>query len=98
MLYGAEKHRLPFGDIMSIFDAFKPKWQNSNPEKRIEAIDELNSQHQDILENIALRDEDKDVRLAAIKKLTIVSTLLNISKNDTEAMEKVNKAIDQFMK
>ena len=71
---------------MSLLDAFKPKWQNSNPEKRIEAIDELNSQHQDILENIALRDEDKDVRLAAIKKLTIASTLLKISKNDTEAM------------
>ncbi len=91
---------------MSLLDAFKPKWQNSNPEKRIEAIDELNSQHQDILENIALRDEDKDVRLAAIKKLTIVSTLLNISKNDTEAMvrrlaetryyEEITKKLKEF--
>ena len=70
---------------MSLLDAFKPKWQNSNPEKRIEAIDELNSQHQDILENIALRDEDKEVRTAAIKKLNIVAVLLQISKNDPEA-------------
>ena len=70
---------------MSLLDAFKPKWQNSNPEKRIEAIDELNSSNQDILENIALRDEDKEVRTAAIKKLNIVAVLLQISKNDPEA-------------
>ena len=70
---------------MSLLDAFKPKWQNSNPEKRIEAIDELGSRNQDILENIALRDEDADVRTAAIKKLAIAETLLNISKNDREA-------------
>ena len=70
---------------MSLLDAFKPKWQNSNPEKRIEAVDELNSSNQDILENIALRDEDKEVRTAAIKKLNIVAVLLQISKNDPEA-------------
>lgn len=70
---------------MSLLDVFKPKWQNSDPEKRIEAIDELGPQNQDTLENIALRDEDKDVRTAAIKKLAIVDTLLKISKNDAEA-------------
>ena len=70
---------------MSLLDAFKPKWQNSNPEKRIEAVDELNSSNQDILESIALRDEDKEVRTAAIKKLNLVAVLLQISKNDPEA-------------
>lgn len=70
---------------MSLLDAFKPKWQNSNPVKRIEAVEELGSRNQDILENIALRDEDADVRTAAIKKLVIVDALLKVSKNDREA-------------
>ena len=76
MLYGAEKAPPTFGDIMSFFDAFKPKWQNSNPAKRIEAIadlDELTSQ--DIVERVALSDDNVEVRIAAIKKLALINTL-----------------------
>lgn len=107
MLYGAEKPRLPFGDIMSIFDAFKPKWQHSNPAKRIEAIadlDELNSQ--DIVERVALSDDNVEVRMAAIKKLAIIKTLQEISKNDsdsgvrrlaeTKAFEEIVKKLKAF--
>ena len=71
---------------MSIFDAFKPKWQNSNPAKRIEAIadlDELTSQ--DIVERVALSDDNVEVRMAAVKKLAIIKTLQNISSNDSDA-------------
>lgn len=46
---------------MSLLDAFKPKWQNSNPDKRIEAVSELGLQNQDTLERIALTDEDANV-------------------------------------
>lgn len=70
---------------MSLLDAFKPKWQNSNPEKRLEAIEELGNSNQDVLERIALSDEDSNVRSAAVKKLNQIQVLLNISKNDSEA-------------
>ena len=86
MLYGAVKVPPTFGDIMSFFDAFKPKWQNSNPAKRIEAIadlDELSSQ--DIVERVALSDDNVEVRMAAIKKLAIIKTLQEISKNDSDS-------------
>ena len=71
---------------MSIFDAFKPKWQNSNPAKRIEAIadlDELTSQ--DIVERVALSDDNVEVRMAAVKKLAIIKTLQDISTKDSDA-------------
>ena len=83
MLHASQKGRLPIGDIMSLLDAFKPKWQNSNPEKRLEAVSELDAQ--DTLERIALSDDNSDVRMAAIKKMTIIPTLLSISKKDSEA-------------
>ena len=70
---------------MSLLDAFKPKWQNSNPDRRIEAIEEMGPSNQDTFERIALYDEDHRVRAAAVKKLTVISALAQISKNDTEA-------------
>ena len=86
MLYGAEKAPPTFGDIMSFFDAFKPKWQNSNPAKRIEAIAELDElSSQDIVERVALSDDNVEVRMAAIKKLAIIKTLQDISTKDSDA-------------
>ena len=70
---------------MSLLDAFKPKWQNSNPDRRIEAIEEMGPSNQDTFERIALYDEDPKVRTAAVKKLTVISTLAQISKNDKDA-------------
>ena len=69
---------------MSLFDAFKPKWQNSNPDKRLEAIAELGADNQDVLERIAESDTDASVRIAAVKKLSIISTLKKISENDSD--------------
>ena len=86
MLYGAEKAPPTFGEIMSFFDAFKPKWQNSNPAKRIEAINELDElSSQDIVERVALSDDNVEVRMAAIKKLAIIKTLQDISTKDSDA-------------
>ena len=68
---------------MSLLDTFRPKWQNSNPDKRIEAVEELETQ--DTLERIAITDEDSDVRTAAVRKLNQIPVLLQISKNDSEA-------------
>ena len=107
MLYGAVKPRLPIGDIMSIFDAFKPKWLNSNPAKRIDAINELDElSSQDIVERVALSDDNVEVRMAAIKKLAIIKTLQDISKKDsdsgvrrlaeTRAFEEIVKKLKDF--
>ena len=70
---------------MSLLDAFKPKWQNSNPDRRIEAIEEMGPSNQDTFERIALYDEDHRVRTAAVKRLTVISALAQISKNDKDA-------------
>ena len=70
---------------MSLFDAFKPKWQNSNPAKRLEAIAELDeNSNQDTIEKIAISDSDVSVRTAAVKKLFVIEALQGISKNDTD--------------
>ncbi len=70
---------------MSFFDAFKPKWQNSNPAKRIDAINELDElSSQDIVERVALSDDNVEVRLAAVKKLAIIKTLQDISTKDSD--------------
>lgn len=97
---------LPIGDIMSLLDAFKPKWQNSNPQKRLDAVNEMNSGNQDILEKIATSDDNSEVRTAAVKKLNLIQTLLNISKSDSEAairrlaetryFEEVSKKLKDF--
>ena len=92
---------------MSFFDAFKPKWQNSNPAKRIEAISELDElSSQDIVERVALSDDNVEVRMAAIKKLAIIKTLLDISTKDsdsgvrrlaeTRAFEEIVKKLKNF--
>ena len=107
MLYGAVKAPPTFGEIMSFFDAFKPKWQNSNPAKRIEAISELDElSSQDIVERVALSDDNVEVRMAAIKKLAIIKTLLDISTKDsdsgvrrlaeTRAFEEIVKKLKNF--
>jgi hypothetical protein len=70
---------------MSFFDAFKPKWQNSNPVKRIEAINELEDNNQDIVERVALSDDNVEVRIAAVKKLANIKTLQDISTKDSDA-------------
>ncbi len=68
---------------MSLFDAFKPKWQHSNPAKRLEAVNEMDVGNQDTLERIASTDSDANVRTAAVKKLTTIAALQSISKNDS---------------
>ena len=69
---------------MSLFDAFKPKWQHSNPAKRLEAVNEMDESNQDTLERVASTDSDVTVRTAAVKKLTAISALQSISKNDSD--------------
>ena len=70
---------------MSLLDALRPKWQNSNPEKRLEAVEDMDVREQSTLERIALSDEDSSVRTAAVKKLALIPSLSAISKKDSDA-------------
>jgi len=70
---------------MSLLDALRPKWQNSNPAKRLEAVEEMDNREQSTLERIALSDEDSSVRTAAVKKLTLIPSLSMISKKDSDS-------------
>ncbi len=75
---------------MGIFDFFKRDWHHSDPEKRTKAIRELDEIHQDVFEEKASKDPDKNVRLEALKKLNSVDILRQMASNDPE--ESVRKA------
>ena len=57
---------------MSLLDALRPKWQNSNPEKRLEAVEDMDVREQSTLERIALSDEDAEKLYALCPEGTAV--------------------------
>ena len=68
---------------MGLFDSLtKPKWQNKDWKKRLEAVKELDDQ--EILIELAKNDPDKDVRVAAVKKVSDKEVLIYISENDPD--------------
>lgn len=82
---------------MGLFDRFKKqKWENKNPEVRLEAIKELNDQN--ILVELAKNDSDSNVRSAAVKKISDESVLIDIAKNDSDSdvrNEAIKKITDE---
>ena len=58
---------------------FPPKWKRSDKSERLEAIREMDPSAIDILNEVALTDEDGDVRLAACSKLEDVKVLRAIA-------------------
>ncbi|MDX2428603.1 MAG: DUF349 domain-containing protein [Xanthomonadales bacterium] len=65
---------------------FKPKWQNKNVDIRLDSVS--TEQHPDLINNlveIAVNDEDKRVRCAAIKRLHQLENILKVyaSESDT---------------
>lgn len=75
---------------MGIFDWFKRDWNHSDAEKRTRAIRDLDVSNQDVFEEKASTDPDKNVRLEALKKLTSIDVLRQMATNDPE--ESVRKA------
>lgn len=58
----------------------KAKWQDDDPQVRIEAVKKLNDVK--LLERIARNDESEDVRVAALENIHVNSILMDIAKND----------------
>ncbi len=69
---------------MSLFDWFKRDWHNSNPEKRTQAIRNLDESHQTVFAEKAVSDPDKAVRIEAVKKLTSLEILRQTANSDPE--------------
>ncbi|HEY5776337.1 MAG TPA: hypothetical protein VIS57_09645, partial [Xanthomonadales bacterium] len=78
---------------------FKPKWQNSNADVRLEAVS--TEQHPDLIASlleIAGKDEDKRVRCAAIKRLHQLENILKLhgSETDPEVKKLLEERIRQL--
>jgi exonuclease SbcC len=72
---------------------FKPKWQNSNADVRLEAVS--TEQHPDLIASlleIAGKDEDKRVRCAAIKRLHQLENILKLHGSETD--QEVKKLLE----
>lgn len=86
---------------MSLLNVFRPKWQNSDPQVRLKALQELGPENQDAFETVATSDSDPDVRIMAIRKLTNISTLRQVTKEDLDASVKriaENKLYEEIAK
>ena len=78
---------------------FKPKWQNSNADVRLESVS--TEQHPDLIGSlleIAGGDEDKRVRCAAIKRLHKLENILKVhaSEKDPEVRNLLEERIRQL--
>jgi len=65
---------------------FKPKWQNKNVDIRLESVS--TEQHPDLINSlveIAVNDEDKRVRSAAIKRLHQLENILKVYGTESDA-------------
>ncbi|WP_432472416.1 DUF349 domain-containing protein [Amphritea sp. HPY] len=66
---------------------FKPKWQHTNADVRIRAIHRMNSNsedHQQILSQLVLRDQNPSVRKAAVEKIAQPELLYKVHNEDND--------------
>jgi len=86
---------------MGLFDKLKPKYKNSNPDVRIDGINELNDDK--ILFDMCLNDSVKSVRLSAFRKINSSEywPLIVVQSNDEdikkEAFDKITNSDDLYI-
>lgn len=78
---------------MSLLNRLRPKWQNSDPDVRIDAVRQLDRDDVELLTAVAQQDTDARVRKLALKKLDSPRLLLEIAETDTD--EGVRSAASQ---
>jgi hypothetical protein len=69
---------------MSVLNRLRPKWQNTDPEVRAEAVRHLGKDEVELLTAVAQGDTDRRVRRIAVKKLASPRLLLGIAENDED--------------
>ena len=60
---------------MGLFEFRKPKWRHKNPAVRLEWINSIDPQEIEVLINLSREDQDREVRWAAINRLTDLAAL-----------------------
>ena len=69
---------------MSLLNRLRPKWQNSDPEVRVDAVRQLDKNDIELLTSVAQQDTDARVRKVAIKKLDAPRLLLELAETDDD--------------
>jgi hypothetical protein len=69
---------------MSFADLFRPKWKNSNPDVRAEAVRQLGDDQADLLATIARQDQDARVRRIALKRIVDAEVLYELAARDPD--------------
>ena len=69
---------------MSLLNRLRPKWQNSDPEVRVDAVRQLDKNDIELLTAVAQQDTDARVRKVAIKKLDAPRLLLELAETDND--------------
>jgi len=75
-----------FSPLVSTFS--KPKWQSKNPKVRLQGILESLEPGSPELENIAINDENSDVRICAINRITNLDSIQQVIKNTSNPNQK----------
>jgi exonuclease SbcC len=77
---------------------FKPKWQHSNPDVRVQAIEKLRPEqadHQDILFKLMTEDPSGSVRLAASKRADDLNALVRLLGQINRQGDKHTQTLEQ---
>ena len=70
---------------MSLFDRFRqPKWKHADPAVRLEAVNELGDDAQDVLRALAREDADPGVRRRAVARVEDIGTLATVARSDMD--------------
>lgn len=74
---------------------FKPTWQHKNPQKRIESLSKLPANKAaEIIEQLASKDPDSEVRAAAIQMISSPGKLFQLIKqSEAAAQEQLRQAL-----
>jgi hypothetical protein len=70
---------------MALFDRFRqPKWKHADPAVRLEAVNELGDDAQDVLSTLAREDADAGVRRRAVARVENIAVLASVARSDMD--------------
>ena len=71
--------------VMALFDRFRqPKWKHADPAIRLEAVNELGDDAQEVLCSLAREDADPGVRRRAVARVEDIGTLASAARSDMD--------------
>lgn len=73
---------------MSLLNIFRPKWQHSDSTVRLQAVQSLGAENQDVLAMVARGDAHAEVRRVALRKVTSVDVLRELAQSEVDSENK----------